>query len=624
MTGEVLLVAGPDDPRASARRSRLVRHAAERVPGAIGHRVAETATTAVAVVDVGAPVSLLDETAGTVLAAVASTAAGLELAAGDPGKSRTAGAEAGHVAIRVAADGSVLIAVDGMASVPAYWAETDGQLLVSTQLAGLVSLGLSADADERGVLEYLVMLHPLQDRTLLRSARVVPPGGTVSWSPGRAAHVAAHPLFVPDDAAMGDDEAVAVFGGVWADVIGSMYERNRGRRLALGLSGGLDSRSIAAATASLGEHPATFAYGTTRQYESRVAATVARTLGFAHTEYPVTDDHLMPGAADIADRLDGAHSPAEMYELWFASTLADSADVLVNGAGGGPLWGDEKTLGLTSAATVTATVWGRYAGAANGAAPYLTSSAAGSLAGDVRAGIAASLEPWDLSAREDMTVFWRVANRQVRWGNMLLNAVRRSGLRTEAPFLDARFLRFAARLTADQRRNGRLHLRAHRELFGPTAGIGRGDDGNSPRHLNHVYWSGESSYLRQLALLGSRHPVSAARRAGRRAVDVGTHIVRSRLSVSAPADWWETRSSVFPIELWGRTRPSFAGRLADLAASVPAVHPMFSADAFGQAADALRAGRFTGSAAALARAATAAHWLADYAVRARAVRALED
>ncbi|WP_158602820.1 asparagine synthase-related protein [Jiangella rhizosphaerae] len=619
MSGEILLVAGPDEPRARSRRSQLIRQAAARVPGAGAPRIAETSTTALAVVDVGVPLNLLETSDGAALAAVAATTAGLPQAVTSAKGGHLAGAEAGHVAVRAAADGSVVMSTDGMASVPAFWAEVDGQLLVSTHLTSLVSLGLAPDADEQGILEYLVMLHPLQDRTVLRGARLLPPGGVLTWRAGGPATITAQPLFVPDDSPMGDDEAILAFRAAWNEVIATMYERNRNVRVALGLSGGLDSRAIAAATANLGESPLTFAYGTGRQFETRVAGKVARTLGFTHTRYPVTDEFLLPAAITIAERLDGAHSPAEMFELWFADALAESADVLVNGAGGGPLWGDEKTLGVRSAAEAEAKVWSRYGGAASGARRFLSGDASAALEPTVRGGLAASFEPWDLGRRADMTVFWRVANRQVRWGNMLLNAVRRSGLRTEAPFLDSRFLRFAARLTADQRRNGRLHLRVHRELFPATAGIGRGDDGNSPRHLDHVYWSGDRSYLDQLAGLARRHPVSAGRRAARRAVEVGTHALRGSLSVHGPADWWDSRSSVFPIELWGRTRPVFAARLAALVGSARSVHPLFDAGALEAAAADLRAGRFDGSAAALARVATAAQWLADAADRARAL-----
>jgi asparagine synthase (glutamine-hydrolysing) len=623
MSGEILLVAGPDEPRARSRRSQLIRQAAARIPGSGASRFADTSTTALAVVDDGVRLTSLDVSNGTALAAVAATPAGLPRAATSVERGHTAGAEAGHVAVRAVADGSVMVSTDGMASVPVFWGETDGQLLVSTHLTSLVSLGLPPNADEQGVLEYLVMLHPLQERTVLRGARLLPPGGVLTWPTGGPAKLTAQPLFVPGDAPMGDAEAVHAFRSVWSEIIATMYERNRDVRVALGLSGGLDSRAIAAATASLGESPATFAYGTGRQFETRVAGEVAHTLSFPHTRLPVTDEHLMPTSVSITQRLDGAHSPAEMFELWFTEALAESADVLVNGAGGGPLWGDEKTLGVRSAAEAEAKVWSRYGAAASGAARFLSADAAAALEPAVRSGLAASLEPWDLGARDDMTVFWRVANRQVRWGNMLLNAVRRSGLRTEAPFLDSRFLRFAARLTADQRRNGRLHLRVHREVFTATAGIGRGDDGNSPRRLDHVYWSGDRPYLEQLAGLARRHPVSAGRRAARRAVEVGTHAVRSKMSVAGPADWWDNRSSVFPIELWARTRPVFAGRLAALADSVPSMHPLFDAGAFEAATTDLRAGRFDGSVAAVARVAAAAHWLADAADRAREVRDLD-
>jgi asparagine synthase (glutamine-hydrolysing) len=549
---------------------------------------------------------------------LATSALGCEVAAAGPARGVAAGAEAGHIAVRAGRDGDVEVWTDGTAFLPCFWGCVDERLLVSTHLATLVSLGLPAAVDAGGVLQYLVMLHPLGRRTLLRDAQLLPPGGRLRWSPERGARCSSRPVFTPDPSALTDDEAVAEYRAVWHEVVRDLYDRNGGSRTVLGLSGGLDSRAIAAAGASAGIRPLSYTYGERRQREVVTAQRVAAALQLPHLLVPVTDDRLLRDAAQVAARLDGAHGPAEMYESWFDDRLRSFADVIVNGLAGGPLWGDDKAVGLRDPAAVLNRTAQRYAGEAAIVAPFVGADA-GDVAAAIRADLADSLFEWDLAARADAVIFWKLQNRQLRWGTMLVNALRRGGLRIEAPFLDSRFLAFAARLTADQRRNGRLYLRVHREVFPAVAGIGRSDDGNSPQGLDHVYWSGDASYLRQLRSLARRHPVSAARRAARRAGQVGAGTVAARGGPTAPADLLAHRASVFPADLWLRTRPVYAAGLADLLETAADTTPILSEHHVREAASAVRSGAPTAPALTLAKVATAGLWLRDYADRAQAV-----
>lgn len=625
MAHELLLVGGRAEVGERTRRAALVRHAAAAVPGALSHLFTETANAAIALVETsptGGDFAELQDGTGRVRVHLATTELGLTVARGEGADGAASAAEAGHIRVVLTRDGSVDVSTDGMALLPCFWGEDGGQLYVSTHLASLVSLGLPADEDTAAILQYLVLLHPLQQRTLLRHGRLLPPGGRLRWAPTRTAHLTERPLFVPSDLAMTDDEAVATHREVWSAVVRDAFERNTGSRTVLGLSGGLDSRSIATGGAALGFRPLAYTYGHERNHETAIGTQVARRLGLAHLTIPVTDDRLLADAEAIAARLDGAHGPAEMYEVWFADVLRSFADVVVNGMAGGPLWGDDKAVGLTDPAVVLSRTVERYAGEATAVASFLRGHNAEDVVTTLKAGIAQSMSAWDFSARADTVVYWRLANRQLRWGNMLITALRREGLRTEAPFLDSRFLRFAARLTPQQRLNGRLHLRVHREVFARTADIGRGDDGNSPRDLSHVYWSGETSYVKQLAELTRRHPIAAARRASRRARHVGADALRRRSGLTGPADWLSERGSVFPADLWLRTRRTYAERLADLVSRAAGAHPILDESRLWRAAEEIRAGRPSASALTLAKVATAGGWLSDYSARADAVRQL--
>lgn len=625
MSHELLLVGGHDHILERERRAALVRHAAAAIPGAVSHLVTETPHVAIALVEtspLGGDYAELQDAAEEVRLHIATTELGLTAARGQIADGMGTGAEAGHIRVAVTSNGSVDLSTDGMAFLPCFWAEHQGRLHLSTHLASMVSLGVPADEDTAGVLQYLVMFHPLQQRTLLSDAHLLPPGGHLHWRPAAPVKLTERPLFVPSDLAMTDDEALATYRDVWSTVVNDAFDRNQGSRTVLALSGGLDSRTIASASAALDIRPLAYTYGDDGKREKVVASQVARRLRLAHLTIPVTDDRLLSGADAIAARLDGAHGPSEMYELWFGDVLRSFADVVLHGMAGGPLWGDDKTVGLSNPVVVLDQLVGRHASEAAAIVPFLETLDAADVAAMLRSGIADSMSVWDFSARADTAVYWRLANRQLRWEYMLVTALRRAGLRIEAPFLDSRFLQFAAKLTPRQRLNGSLYLRIHREVFTPTADIARSDDGNSPQNLNHVYWSGDTSYVAQLAALTRQHPIAGARRASRRSFRVGADALGRRTGLTGPSDWLATRSSVFPAEAWLRSSRTYRNRLADLVERAAGAHPMLSDDQVNQAVLGIRAGEPTASALTLAKVGTLGLWLREYSARAEAVRRL--
>lgn len=618
MSHEILLIAGFPDAPSRARRSQVIAHAASMVPGSTSWSVIESPTAAAALVETspaGGSFAATTERSGGGRLTVATTPQGLTPA---DGANAGCGAEAGHLRVVLDPDGSVVVATDGVGFLPGYWGTSGGELFVATHLASLVSLGLPADVDEQGLIEYLTMLHPMQDRTLLRAASLLSAGMSLRWQ-GQRWTVTQQPLFMPSPDSLSDDEVVAAFAEFWPQVV--VDACNGPGRTSLGLSGGLDSRAIAEAAVGIGRRPVTYTYGAAPAREAVVAARVAQVLELPHIAVPVSDDRLLAHAADSSQVLDGSHSVSEMYELWFSDLLRSFTDVIVNGLAGGPLWGDDKAVGLADPRAVLDRQWKRYGTEVDRITPFLSADLRAGARDVIRRSLSDSLAVWDLAARPDMVIFWKIANRQLRWGNMLVNALRRAGLRTTAPFLDSRFLWLATRLTADQRRNGRLYLRAHREIFRRTAGIGRSDDGNAPRSLDHVYWSGESPFVRQLMTLTRHHPVSGMRRGWHLSTHVALSRLRSQLPIGGLADRADMRQSVFPADVWLRTRPLYAGRLIALLEANQRDDVLCPA-AVEAAVASIRSRRPTTPALTLGKIAAAQAWLADYERRARAFRAL--
>lgn len=624
MSHELLLLSGPTGRDVAERRRRLVEHAAQQVPGAVAWQSFEDERTVVALVETipaGGTSAIAERGPDGVLRVVVAMSAEAARAAGDEVAGQHSGAEHGHVRIVLRPHGEFEISTDGTGIIPSFWSAARGEVAFSTHLASLVSLGASPALDEVGSVEYLVMLQPLGARTVLAAASLLSAGGRLRVAPGAAPDVSARSIYVPSDDRLDDDEAVREFAGLWTVVISDMLTRARSERLALGLSGGLDSRAIGVECVRLGHRPHAFTYGSATSRPARIATEVARILQLDHTLLALRSDRLMPRPGELAGLLDGAHSPAEMYELWFGPALKDFADVVVNGHGGGPLWGDEKALGVKDPGLLLDALERRYSGEVDAVTPFLADDFAGSARATFRSSLGDSLEAWTSHDRPDVVSFWNVNNRQFRWGNMLSTAVRRSGLRLEAPFMDSRFLRFSARLTTEQRTNGRLYLRMHREIFAETAGVPRSDDGNPPRHLSHLFWSGESSFTHQFTQFAREHPISALRRGSRRLQGNVAHRVERSPVLARPAEAHLRNTSVFVADVWLRTNESYRSRLLDFLRQSP-TPTVLSADAVERAIDGVASGRAQGGALRLARIATLQAWNQDFDRRAKALESV--
>lgn len=617
MSHELLLVAGDLEPTARARRRRLVIHAAAQVPGAVDWVLAENEHATLAIVTTypsgGSAILNEEDAQGTVVTLGASETAA-KTAARDQAGQRL-GAECGHIKVILHRDATVAISTDGTGFLPSYWAATDGEFLFATHLASLVSLGADPRPDDAAMLEYLVMLQPLGRKTILRQVALFPAGGQLRLVPRQAPRMEINHLYAPSDEQMVDAEAVSEFSSVWTTVIQDMFGRTCGSRAAMGLSGGLDSRAIGLESVRNGFRPHAFTYGTLETRAGQVACEIARLLELDHTMLPVTEGRLLKEPSTTSMMLDGAHSPAEMYEFWFADSLRTFTDVVINGHAGGPLWGDDKAIGIDDRSLLIDRLTERYSPEIAQLQTLLNEDAGAAAHEALHTSLSESLQEWDIAARPDMVIFWNIYNRQFRWGNMLTSALRRSGLRIEAPFLDSRFLRFSARLTPAQRMNGRLYLQVHRKVFSATARVSRSDDGNAPQHLSHLYWSGNLSFERQFAHFATQHPISAGRRAGLHLQRVAAARLQSRGLLPHLSDHYTARHAVFPADLWLRTSSAYRQRLLEFAEATPPLS-IVSAKSMDRVLEDLRTGCIQVGALRIAKIATLQAWIADYARRA--------
>jgi hypothetical protein len=184
---------------------------------------------------------------------------------------------------------------DRFGSRPVYVASRGRTLLVASELKALVAAGLEPRLDPVGWAELLAYEYANGSNTPLEGVTLVPPASvlTVSHDGRRRIHERWRYRVEPVDDA---DEAS------WLEELGRLLERAVVTRTddatVLALSGGLDSRCLAAILAGAGRPLASVTYGAPGSEDLRIGAEVARRARLPHQSVPLASGYLAAGAAE--------------------------------------------------------------------------------------------------------------------------------------------------------------------------------------------------------------------------------------------------------------------------------------------------------------------------------------
>ena len=213
---------------------------------------------------------------------------------------------------RRAATPRVVLARDHFGIKPLLYAETAGRLVFASDLPGLLASGLLTESlDPIALVQYLMQGHVAQPRTLVRGARMLPPGHLMTLVPGERPSIR---RFWGLDA----DRSARLTAGLrfeeQAARIRALLEAAAAAQMVsdvpLGafLSGGVDSTTLVALMSRAAGRPihtysGGFAGAGAALDESEDAERSARALGAVHTAVTITGAELaaaLPGiAADL-------------------------------------------------------------------------------------------------------------------------------------------------------------------------------------------------------------------------------------------------------------------------------------------------------------------------------------
>jgi asparagine synthase (glutamine-hydrolysing) len=228
------------------------------------------------------------------------------------------------------ARGRLVLARDRLGIKPLYLADLADGLAFASELAPLLALGASAEADPEAVADYLVLGYVPGTRTGVAGIRSLPPAHVLVHEDGRAResrYWVAEPRARPLEETL--DDAVRLH--LRSDV-----------PLAVLLSGGLDSSLIASLAAPhLDEPLRTFTVGFADGAldEREPARAVARAVGSRHEEL-VVETSVADDLPEIAGRLEEPNADAAAIPLWYLSrAVASEVKVALAGDGGDEVFG---------------------------------------------------------------------------------------------------------------------------------------------------------------------------------------------------------------------------------------------------------------------------------------------
>lgn len=197
---------------------------------------------------------------------------------------------------------------DAVGLKPAYWAETETGWLFSSTITDILVCepSLAQPLDPLAVQFLFIGRATWEDRTLHQRVKRLASGAVYRWTLEEGLSVTRERRWVLPEA----DPAMTfeTFSREMDQQVNRLMDGMLGSNpepLALSLSGGYDSRLLAAMTVERGHRPLSITFGAPYTREARAAAEIARLLGLPHRSLPYRDDIILGQLDQLTGWLEG-------------------------------------------------------------------------------------------------------------------------------------------------------------------------------------------------------------------------------------------------------------------------------------------------------------------------------
>ncbi len=246
-----------------------------------------------------------------------------------------------------AAEERFTIESDPLGIKPIYRAETNEGILIASSIADICSIspGLSKHLDRASIAQFLVMGYALGSRTLHRDLHRTDTGERLEWSKDTGLKRSRPRRYRISAQIKTDTYLSAALSQVERALNASLERHCSGARkpINIALSGGFDSRILAAAMKSQNYPIRAFTYGRWHHRELRTAGRIAKSLGIEHAflNYPL--DNYYQRLSLFMSVVEGQSESKVTQIANLLQIDADSGSALVHGFLSDPIAGSHLT-----------------------------------------------------------------------------------------------------------------------------------------------------------------------------------------------------------------------------------------------------------------------------------------
>jgi asparagine synthase (glutamine-hydrolysing) len=213
-----------------------------------------------------------------------------------------------------------------------YFTKNDDRYVFSSEVkAILTDETFKKEIDHEAVADFFAFGRILGHKTLFKEIKEVPPGSMMVWFKGKLSERKYWDFKFEED-------SNSVFGpNFYLDKLVNLFrkaakKRTRGNyRLGMFLSGGLDSRTVAAAVKNETQKLSSFTYGAKGSDETNIARKVANTIGAEHHFVELRRDYLAEYAEKAIFYTDGMMLCGNMWWMSLLPKVREYIDVIFHG-----------------------------------------------------------------------------------------------------------------------------------------------------------------------------------------------------------------------------------------------------------------------------------------------------
>ena len=252
---------------------------------------------------------------------------------------------------------AIRIIGDHYGLLPLYYTCNSGVLVFCTKLGPLLKSGLVRwELDPEAVLDFFTYEHLTGDRTLADTVHVLSPGTILRFEHGRSHihHYFSEVAEIADNRTASSGEvADKLYEELSRSVAASMADRSR---VAITLSGGLDSRALLGCAVRHRPDLRTYTFGGPDCRDVQYAQRLSKICCVPHTAVNIDGTYLNQWLDHGLYITGGMVSCTHYHILQLADLLYEEADVILDGLGGDAMTGGHLTWTMVNTRSVDVAV----------------------------------------------------------------------------------------------------------------------------------------------------------------------------------------------------------------------------------------------------------------------------